>query len=352
MSMALLDKEFETDKPYISVIITAYKRKEFILGAVNSVINQSLEKSKYEIIVVKNYLDNTIDKFLNEHNIIDIYTDRIPLGAKIAYGIEKSEGEVICFLEDDDLFLPNKLEIIYSVFKENPNITFLRNEVIKTRSMNLENDVILKGKIGECLITFSVYQLIKLKNVNDLIVKFEANVNISSMSIRKNKYLQYEYLIEKTEFLQDTLIFVISLFDYNDNISFFNEPLSIWRIHRSASNTGENPSIDEILNKHLQNAEYSYNSINIVIEYLKENQSLKIEKSVAVYLNIAKGAYMAGIKLIKGQRPTVCEIKSLFKTGYYHKDISIISSSLLGFISIISPNISRKIFIYALRLYN
>ena len=74
MSMALLDKEFETDKPYISVIITAYKRKEFILGAVNSVINQSLEKSKYEIIVVKNYLDNTIDKFLNEHNIIDIYT--------------------------------------------------------------------------------------------------------------------------------------------------------------------------------------------------------------------------------------------------------------------------------------
>ena len=120
MSVALLGKEFETDKPYISVIITAYNRKEFILDAVNSVINQSLERSKYEIIVVKNYLDDTIDKFLHENNIIDLYTDRKPLGAKIANGIEKSKGEVICFLEDDDLFLPEKL---YEIYNSNSSVS-------------------------------------------------------------------------------------------------------------------------------------------------------------------------------------------------------------------------------------
>ena len=121
MSVALLGKEFETDKSYISVITTSYNRKEFILDAVNSVSNQLLERSKYGIIVVKNYLDNTIDKFLKEHNIIDIYTDDIPIGKMIVYGTNKSSAEVLCFL-DDDLFLPNKLETIYSVIKKNQNI--------------------------------------------------------------------------------------------------------------------------------------------------------------------------------------------------------------------------------------
>lgn len=55
---------------YISVVITAYNRREYLIKAVNSVINQSLDSSYYEIIVIKNFEDNEIDNYLMNANII------------------------------------------------------------------------------------------------------------------------------------------------------------------------------------------------------------------------------------------------------------------------------------------
>jgi len=44
--------------PFISVIVTAHNRREFLLDAVNSALNQTLPKDEYEIIVVRNFLKN------------------------------------------------------------------------------------------------------------------------------------------------------------------------------------------------------------------------------------------------------------------------------------------------------
>ena len=41
--------------PDISVIITAFNRKEFLDRAINSAIGQSLPGVKYEIIIVTNF---------------------------------------------------------------------------------------------------------------------------------------------------------------------------------------------------------------------------------------------------------------------------------------------------------
>ena len=53
----------------ITVIITAYDRKKFILNAVKSVLNQKMPERNYELIVVKNYNDKTIDSFLDKNGI-------------------------------------------------------------------------------------------------------------------------------------------------------------------------------------------------------------------------------------------------------------------------------------------
>jgi glycosyltransferase involved in cell wall biosynthesis len=53
----------------ISVIIIAYNRKRYIINAINSALNQTLSKDKYEIIVIKNFNDNVIDKFIGDNNI-------------------------------------------------------------------------------------------------------------------------------------------------------------------------------------------------------------------------------------------------------------------------------------------
>jgi len=54
-------------KSTISVVVTAYNRRDFLLSALKSVNNQSFKD--YEIIVVKNFHDQAIDNFIKKARI-------------------------------------------------------------------------------------------------------------------------------------------------------------------------------------------------------------------------------------------------------------------------------------------
>jgi glycosyltransferase involved in cell wall biosynthesis len=121
--------------PLISVIIMAYNRREFIREAVKSVVNQTLPKDEYELIVVKNFEDAYVDdviksmkgKSLKGKSLL---ADLISYGAKVTLAIEKAEGDVICFLDDDDMYSPWRLEVIRDKFKHNPSLIYYHNNVL------------------------------------------------------------------------------------------------------------------------------------------------------------------------------------------------------------------------------
>ena len=111
----------------ISVIITTYKRHEFLINAINSVLNQTYQD--FEIIVVD---DNGKDSpyRLEIENIMKGYEDNCKItylkydtnkGACYArnYGINHSNGEYIAFLDDDDEFYPDKLKELIEKFVTN-----------------------------------------------------------------------------------------------------------------------------------------------------------------------------------------------------------------------------------------
>ena len=112
-------------EPLVSVIIPSYNRFQYLLNAVNSVKNQTYKN--YEIIVVndessqKEYYENTIEDI----NLINIkkkdYPDwggsRQPLRN---IGAEVAKGEYLAFLDDDDIWMKNKLELqIKEMLKNN-----------------------------------------------------------------------------------------------------------------------------------------------------------------------------------------------------------------------------------------
>ena len=74
-------------RPLISVIITAYNRREFIRDAVNSVINSVLPEDEYEIIVVKNFKDEYVDSIVEKTGGKSIIANLVTVGAMIALGI-------------------------------------------------------------------------------------------------------------------------------------------------------------------------------------------------------------------------------------------------------------------------
>jgi glycosyltransferase involved in cell wall biosynthesis len=96
----------------VSAIILTYNRAQVLTEAIDSVLDQTFKD--FELIVVDNYSSD------NTESIVASYTDkRIRyfknqnngfMGINRNFGIEKSGGEYIAFLDDDDLWLPEKLE--------------------------------------------------------------------------------------------------------------------------------------------------------------------------------------------------------------------------------------------------
>ena len=112
--------------PLVSVIITTYKRSEFLTRAINSVLKQTYKN--FEVIIVddnnKNdeyskFTQTLLETYINRNEIKIIQHDENKgISAARNTGIKEANGEYIAFLDDDDEFLPKKIELQINLFKE------------------------------------------------------------------------------------------------------------------------------------------------------------------------------------------------------------------------------------------
>ena len=100
--------------PLVSVIVPTYNRCELVIRAVESVLVQSY--SNIECIVIDDHsTDGTADRLLDiapsddRLRIIQHITNRHVSAARNT-GLNAAEGEFIAFLDDDDTWLPDKIE--------------------------------------------------------------------------------------------------------------------------------------------------------------------------------------------------------------------------------------------------
>lgn len=111
------------DTPLVSVIMPAYNAAPFIAEAVNSVINQTY--SHWELFVID---DASTDATVEVINSLIARDPKISLiknpvnkgpGFSRNKGIENARGTFIAFLDADDMWLPQKLEIQLEFMREN-----------------------------------------------------------------------------------------------------------------------------------------------------------------------------------------------------------------------------------------
>ncbi|MEM4971910.1 MAG: glycosyltransferase, partial [Sulfolobales archaeon] len=106
-----------------------YNKRGYLKYALNSVFNQSLDKSLYEVIVVKKEEDKEVDDYARKNGAKIIYDDSKRYGEFIYKGIEESKGDIITLLDDDDMYNENRLKIVYNAFKDR-KIGGFRNQLI------------------------------------------------------------------------------------------------------------------------------------------------------------------------------------------------------------------------------
>ena len=106
------------ESPLVSVIIPTYKRSDYLIRALNSVLMQSY--SNIEIVIVDDndpgseYRKKTKEKINNYKDLAKIqYIENLKnLGGALARneGIKAAQGEYVAFLDDDDIFLKDKIK--------------------------------------------------------------------------------------------------------------------------------------------------------------------------------------------------------------------------------------------------
>ncbi len=106
--------------PFFSVIIPSYNRAHLIAATIRSVVSQSFTDWEILLIddgstdstkeVVESFADNRIKYF---------YQDNAERSAARNNGISKATGQFICFLDSDDIWLPNHLQTMYDAIQKN-----------------------------------------------------------------------------------------------------------------------------------------------------------------------------------------------------------------------------------------
>lgn len=160
--------------PLVSIIITTYKRSDFLEEAITSVLNQTYndievlvmddndENSSYSLEV-----KNKVRTINQKDKRVHYYSMGRNGGAVRARntGVAKAKGEFINFLDDDDLLLAQKIEKQIEKFNQIPSkygmvggyelITDEKGQIIAERKNKISGDVFVEN-LCSCICQTSV----------------------------------------------------------------------------------------------------------------------------------------------------------------------------------------------------
>ncbi|WP_156363709.1 glycosyltransferase family 2 protein [Sphingomonas sp. Leaf357] len=117
------------DEPRISVVITCYNLERYIGPAIQSVLDQ--RRSPHEIIVIDDAsTDRSVDviaAFGNGVRLVKLDRNGGVLNATLT-GIRASTGNIVAFLDGDDLWSPEKLAVIAPIWRDRADVVLLSHD--------------------------------------------------------------------------------------------------------------------------------------------------------------------------------------------------------------------------------
>ncbi|MBD3201963.1 MAG: glycosyltransferase [Candidatus Lokiarchaeota archaeon] len=211
--------------PLVSIIIPSYNRPHLLQRAIKSVLKQTY--SNLEIIVIDDNSDKDlfciIDQFKDERIIY--YRNKENKGAPYSRnrGIGVSKGNYINLLDDDDILLPQKIEVQLEKFQkshiENLGVVVCDVEY-RRKDINEIKQNHCKGNIYEKLLrSYAIYGIHSMLIKRKYIVSFDTNLKSNQeydLTIRLAKRCNFD-------FVPQTLARVF----YSSNQISFNFPKKI-----------------------------------------------------------------------------------------------------------------------------
>jgi glycosyltransferase involved in cell wall biosynthesis len=121
--------------PVVTALISAYNYARYLPFAINSVLNQTY--SPIEIIVVDDGSTDHTREVLAQYQgrVLAISTENGGQGHAFNVGISKASGELIMLLDADDIWQPDKVQLMVEFAAKHPNAAMLYH-----RYQNMDRD--------------------------------------------------------------------------------------------------------------------------------------------------------------------------------------------------------------------
>lgn len=149
------------DLPKISVITPSYNQGHLIRETIDSVLNQNYPNLEY-IVMDGGSTDNTVQVLKQYKGKLDYVSkkDRGQTDA-INQGIKKATGDILMYLNSDDIMLPNTLNTVGEYFNSHPDAMWLTGDyfIIDEKGKKIQSFVANYKKVLRNIPIFDVLSI-------------------------------------------------------------------------------------------------------------------------------------------------------------------------------------------------
>lgn len=232
---------------YSSIIIFDFKRTDFITKAVDFLM-KDISGTNSEIILLKSYNDTDIEKFLSNRNIL--YVDLLDKNKQSDYiktACKVASGEILIFMDDDDIFYPGKIKYVSDIFKANKDLGYYHNnfDTIDEKGNPKINRNYKTPEFETLYIKNKEKASFFKRNKNlKLMLKIRPDFNSSSIAIRKILLSGYKECYD-FNVRPDSFIFALALVSSMD-VMLDNKVLTHYRIYSGNVSTSYNATVERL----------------------------------------------------------------------------------------------------------
>jgi glycosyltransferase involved in cell wall biosynthesis len=107
--------------PLVSILINNYNYAPFLGAAIDSALAQTYDN--IEVIVVDDGSTDSSRRIIRNygHRVTAVFKQNGGQASAFNAAFAASRGDILCFLDADDVFLPEKIEMIVQIFRDQPD---------------------------------------------------------------------------------------------------------------------------------------------------------------------------------------------------------------------------------------
>jgi glycosyltransferase involved in cell wall biosynthesis len=304
--LLLLVSLMRFDQPLVSVLVTNYNYGRYLREAINSVLNQTY--SPVEIIVVDDGSKDDSREVIASYQdkIIPVFKENGGQASAINAGFAISQGDIICSLDADDVWLPTKVEEVVKAASNYPNAVIIYHKVQNTdQAGNL---------IGQ---PWPPYKVIR-GNISSKVARTGSWwpwPPSTALSFRRAFLTKVMDIPEEGEFRFSAEPYLADLAPFFGEVIGIDRALSLFRIH-GANNWSNRVDIEK---RSLKNLEVRVQVLNIALK----NYGINVEVSLADHWPYQLFRYKLGyeknlihLSRLALQNPWVSSLPSKLRTVF------------------------------------